>query len=226
MRNISETAMNMIKISCERLKLNQRDVDILAKETPYDIIPIKSSNQRAVFEYALALNIKRLKGDYADFVRALTPLVADLIETILLMQCKININDYCKVNHKGVRNFDEAKLKGTKVYEILQGEFKGEFKTGMVGTRQMVPIINAFSDDLTLNKKVTDIMEVERNIRNLTAHEIVSVTREWIKKKSGFTIEQIVDIVKYLIGKVGINASRNAWESYDVMNQYIFDELG
>lgn len=223
--HISETAMNLIQIGCERIKLNQRGVDSLAKNVSYDVVPVKSSNQRAVFEYALSLNIKRIKGDYADFVRGLTPLVADLIETILLKKCKIDINDYCKVNFKGVRNFDEDKLKGTQVYTILSKEFGGTFKTGMVGTRQMVPIIIENSDDFILNKKVTDIMEIEQKIRNLTAHEIVSVTREWIKQKSGFTVEQIFDIVKYLVSQVGINMSRNAWESYDVMNQYIFDEL-
>lgn len=223
--HISADALNLIKIGCERLKLNKSGVDILAKQVPYDIIPIQAGNQRTVFEYALSLNIKRIKGEYADFVRALTPLVADLVETLLKKQCNIDIDNFCTVNNKGVRKFDERKLRGTQVLTILMKEFGGNFKADLVGTRQMVPIILELSNSVTLKQKVKDIMNVEQKIRNLTAHEIVSVTPEWIQKKSGFTAEQIFEMIKYLIRESGINATGIAWNSYDTMNQYIFNEL-
>ena len=222
---VSDDAMNLIKIGCERLKLNQRAVDILVKQIPYDIIPIKSSDQRMVFEYALSLNIKRIKGEYADFVRALTPLVADLIESLLKNQCKIDINQYCKINSKGVRKFDESKLAGTQIFTILSNEFGGNFKADLVGTRQMVPIIMELSNNVVLKQNVNDIMNVEQKIRNLAAHDIVSVTPEWIQQKSGFSAEQIFDMIKYLVRESGIHATREAWNSYDVMNQYILKAL-
>ena len=223
--HISESGMNLIKIGCNRLKLNQREVDILVNKVPYDIIPIKASNQRTVFEYALSLDIKRKKGEYADFVRALTPLVADLVEVLLKKQCKIDIRDYCRVDHRGVRRFDEDKLKGSQVWNILQQEFNGKVKLDLVGTRQIVPLIMYMSDDIVLKQKVNDIMEVEQKIRNLSAHEIVSVTPEWIRQKSNFTVEQIFDLIKYLIIAAGVNATQEDWNSYDVMNKYIHNEL-
>lgn len=222
---ISPHAMNLIKIGCERLKLNKSGVDILLNQVPYDIIPVKAGDQRMVFEYTLSLDIKRKKGEYADFVRALTPLVADLVETILLKKCNIDIEDYITVSKKGVPTFSPSKLKGTKVLEILTKEFGGSFLTGMVGTRQMVPIIIELSNDAVLKRNVGDIMKVEQKVRNLTAHEIVSVTPEWIQKKSGFTLDKIFKIIKYLVCETGINVSYNAWDSYDIMNQYIIEEL-
>lgn len=223
--NMSENAMNLLQIGSERLKLNTRAVDKLAKNTPYDLISIKSADQRTLFEYALILEIKCIKEEYADFMRALTPLTVDLVEIILEKQCGVQIDDYCYYDRNHVRKFDVQKLEGTQVKAVLDEEFNGKFKPELVGTRQMVPLIRHYSSDTEMKEKLDSILAVEQNLRNLSAHEIVSVTPEWIKQKSGYTVKQIFDMIKYLIVKVGINATKEAWKSYDKMNEYIIKEL-
>ncbi len=222
---ISDEAMKLLIIGKERLRLNLSVVDKMAKNISYDITPIKSADQRKIFEYALSLNIKKVKGEYADFVRALTPLIADLIEILLEKKCNVDIDNYCHITKKGVRKFDEKKLEGTKIKSILDEEFKGNFKADLVGTRQMVPLIMNLSNDIALKEKVNNIMDIEQKVRNLPAHEIISVTPEWVKQQSHFTVEQIWNIIKYLIIEVGIKANEEAWNSYDIMNEYIFKEL-
>lgn len=222
---ISNDGKMLIKIAAERLKLNSKVVDKMLSKENVDIIPVKSGNQRSLFEYALALNIKIKKEEFADFIRGLTPLTADLSELILKSQCNIDINDYCKVNRFGLRKFDKNKLKGTKVYESLQNEFKGDFRPNDVGTRQMVPLIKAFSNDNVLIGKIEEIMNVEQAIRNLAAHEIVSVTEEWIKEKTGFSSRQIFEMIKFLIVKAGVKVSKDDWDSYDKMNEIIIHKI-
>lgn len=223
--HITENCWKLLKTGSERLRLNKSAVDKLVKDLPYDVIPVKSTNQRTVFEYVLSLKVKQMRGEYADFIRALTPLTADLVETILKKQCNIDLNTYCRVDGKGVRRFDPKKLDGTEILKILNEEFAGNFKAELVGTRQIAPLIVHYSDDVKLKTDLLKILDVEQKIRNLTAHEIVSVTPEWIQKKSGCTVEQIFDMLKYLVMKAGIRANKEQWDSFDTMNEYIYSEL-
>lgn len=229
-KKVNVDAYTMLIVAYERLRLNTSEVDKLLKKQDIvmECFPVKSGNARLLFEYALNLQIKMKKGEYADFLRALTPLVAELIEMILLKQCKIDVNTMCYINSKGIRKFDERKLKNKKnieIYHVLQEEFEGNFRADLVGTRQMVPLICYFSKDEVLSQKCRVIMDFEQKVRNLAAHEIVSVTDSWIKKKTGFTLGQIFTVIQYLIGQAGIHVQKNDWNCYDIMNKLIVDKL-
>ena len=55
---------------------------------------IKEDNwQRILFEYTLILGLKVKRGEYADFIRAITPLGVDLLELVIEQYCDINITE-------------------------------------------------------------------------------------------------------------------------------------
>jgi len=54
----------------------------------------------------------------------------------------------------------------------------------------------------------------------LCAHEIVSITDDWIKDRCGMNSKEIMDKLKYLASEAGIAGS-----SYDKMNQIIEENL-
>ena len=56
------------------------------------LFPVKNPEQRNIYEYALGLQIKLQKEEYADFVRAITPIVLDLCVMILENNTKIKIS--------------------------------------------------------------------------------------------------------------------------------------
>lgn len=229
-KKLNVEAYTMLVVAYERLRLNTSEVDKLLKKQDIvmECFPVKSGNARLLFEYALNLQIKMKKGEYADFLRALTPLVAELVEMILLKQCKIDVNTLCYINSKRIRKFDEGELKkkeNEEIYNVLQEEFKGNFRADLVGTRQMVPLICHFSKDEVLGQKCKAIMDFEQKVRNLAAHEIVSVTDSWIKKKTGVTSGQIFAVIQYLIVQAGIHAQKDDWNCYDIMNKLIVDKL-
>jgi hypothetical protein len=58
-------------------------------------------------------------------------------------------------------------------------------------------------------------------VRNVAAHEIVSVTDEWFRKRAGKSAQEIFADIRYLIVKAGINIKREQWNSYDQMNDQI-----
>ena len=65
------------------------------------------------------------------------------------------------------------------------------------------------------------IMKIEKEARNMAAHQIVSVTNEWFLKQTGKTASEIYSIIQYLILRAGFNAKKEYWESYDQMNVMI-----
>ena len=98
-----------LELAEKRLLLDMSAVDKMAKKIDFDCIPVKSSSERMLFEYALCMMIKLKKGEYVDFIRAITPILVDLFELVLKVQCKNDVNDYCN-NIKEKRWFKPAPL--------------------------------------------------------------------------------------------------------------------
>ena len=63
--------------------------------------------------------------------------------------------------------------------------------------------------------------DVEENVRNMAAHEIVSITEEKLQKLLGnnTTFNQIFKAIKSLVVYAGIKITSDDWNSYDKMNE-------
>ena len=67
--------------------------------------------------------------------------------------------------------------------------------------------------------------DVEQNVRNFAAHEIVSVTEEWIEKRTGMKAKDIMELLKSITVQSGINVKKEYWNSYDNMNTVIKNNI-
>ena len=190
--------------------------------------------EQKLFEYALVLTIKVKKEEYADFLRGITPLVTDLFELILKRIAHIDVNDYCSIRSDEIRVWDSKILKkdeNEKIKETLDSWFekqgKGKFRPGQpVYAGSMEPLIAAFcSEDGEMVEKVTEISNVAGAVRNMAAHEIVSVTNDWFKDNTKKTAQEIMNILQYLVKKAGIVTDQEAWNAYDQMNDAIMLKL-
>ena len=74
---------DLLELASRRILLDFSGVDKLAVKSGVQCLPIRASSERKYFEYALSVGIKLKKEEYADFVRAITPLIVDLFEMIL-----------------------------------------------------------------------------------------------------------------------------------------------
>lgn len=226
--DISEDAYRLIQIAAARVRLNRQRISVLMKERAYDIYPVREGDKQKLFEYALVLQIKIKKQEYADFIRGITPLIVDLLECILKNEGKIVLDDCCVVNSKeGNKKWDKTKLEQAGLMRMLDAEYKrqGGFKCGPVYSSQIAKIIEYKCKDAALIQKVDEMVYIESKVRNVAAHEIVSVTDEWFKKRTGKNAREIFEIIKYLIGKSGINVKNEAWQSYDKLNESIILHL-
>lgn len=222
--SLSEEMASLLELAAERLKLNLIRVNQLDKKYQFDVIPVKSSDKQKLFEYALALQIKLKRGEYADFVRGITPISDDLLEIVLESECKIRLEDYC-VQKKSGSCWSAQKMKNTQVDEILNKEF-GNFQYGMTSSIHFAKLIENLSTDDILKRKIKQLVDAEQMVRNVAAHEVVSVTEEWIKERTNVTPQELMDIIRYLCVKAKIGAKKEDWSAYDHMNQKIIKGIG
>ena len=225
--DISDDAYTLLNIANNRLKLNTSEISKLMKDKQYDIYPIKDSNKLKLFEYACTVKIKLEKKEYSDFIRGITPLIVDILEQILKLKLNIDINKSCYIKRDGNKIWSVSKLKANGLYDVLNNAYeeKGGFREGPVYSHALANIINAKSQDEILKQKVDDIVHVEQCVRNLAAHQIVSVTAEWFIEKSGKSADEIMNIIKYLLVQAGVGAKKDDWNTYDSMNQLIIRYL-
>ncbi len=220
----TKSYLNYLKMAEARILLDFPTVDKWQKEIPENCLPVKSGNSRKYFEYALNLSIKLKRKEYADFIRGITPVIVDLFEIALKKQCSIDVNEYTK-SVNGVRCWDKRKLEGTSLQIKLNENYNGDFRCGPVYSDHLRILIQSYSRDGRLRSLADDLRNVEANIRNMAAHQIVSITEDKIKKTTGFTGKQIMDKIISIFSYTGMNIEEKSWYSYDEMNQRILKAM-
>lgn len=217
--------IDLLRMARERQLLNLSEFDKYQKKLGVDFSPVKSSNERNYFEYALELSCKLKRGEYADFIRGVTPIVADLFELILKSRCSIDISAYYRVEKNGAKKWDTYKISAdTELSSALQGDWY-EPVSGNVGSAALLNAILYYSDDVSLNELVQEVRDVEEKVRNIAAHQIVSINEQMIKSNTGFTPQRIINDIKRLFSYTNIRLKKEFWDSYDDMNSYITEVI-
>lgn len=220
--DIPEEAYTLIRIADSRVKLDGKKISQLMAGQNYGIYPVQQGDRRQLFEYALVLQIKIAKQEYADFIRGVTPLVLDLLTVILKNECNIALEDCCRRRKRdNVLLWDRGKLEGKGLLGIMDDEYQGDFREGPVYSHHIGKIIQHRCEEGRLKQKVEEITRIESAVRNVAAHEIVSVTDGWFQEKTGKTAEEIFKLLKYLTTRARISANEEDWNSYDQMNKKI-----
>ena len=223
--HISVKATAMIEQANERNQLNTKRVNELAKKIDYQPMPVKNQENCDLLEYVLLLQMKVRRKEYADFIRAITPVVFELFYRVLKRQCHIDIKDYCDEKKSGLR-WNLEKIKQTEVGDILQKEYAATgFRGGPVYSSQLKPLILHYSVSEKVNSLVTDLRHAEEKARNKAAHTIVSITNEKIVKWTDYTAEELLVKIQQLTLFVVPGQDGSIWDSYDRMNEGIMKEI-
>ena len=188
------------------------------------MLPVRDSGTRKYFEYALSLQVKLNRCEYADFIRGISPILMDLFERILDQHAGIKLKDYCIQKNNKSWNWDRKKMKGTEVYQILEKEYP-TFRFGDVYSSHLYVLIQNLVKDQNVKTTVENLRSVESKLRNLAAHQIISITDLTIKSHTGYTGKQIMDMLKKAFAFAGIGIEKTCWDSYDEMNKVIIQQM-
>ncbi len=223
--SLDPTALELIDGAEKRIGLDYNGAKTDFSRHGIKVLETEQSNFAPVTEYLLALDIKVRRMEFADFLRGLTPLLADLFELVLL-KLGISVNSFTNKTKDGVRKWSEGKLKQrTDILNALNNEYNGGFRFGELNSDSMLAIISHLSNDEQLINKCSVLRKAEKTTRNLAAHEIVTVDDEWIKACTNLSAAELIKSLRALIDYTDIRVGRDFFSSYDKMNEYIIDFL-
>jgi CRISPR type III-A/MTUBE-associated protein Csm6 len=217
---------SLLEMAKNRLLLNLPVANKIDREEGSNCIPIKRDNEEIMFEYALALQIRLRKGEYADFIRAISPLVVSLFENILKNRYHKNVDDYIRTDKSGIKKWDSNKPMDPEIFNTLNEGYTMGFQYGYVKSVHFVKLIDHFgANDQKVVALVDSVRKIEEDVRNKAAHEMVSITNENIIRYTGCSAEEIMEKLKSLIKYSSIDVKPEYWNSYDQMNEIIIHRI-
>ena len=95
----------------------------------------------------------------------------------------------------------------------------GDFKLNMIYSEALMYLIKNLIEDTLLVETVSKVRKVEEDIRNLAAHDIVSLDSDYIRKKTKSTPIEIMDMIKILFSRTNFSIKKEDWNSYENMNE-------
>ena len=186
------------------------------------MIPIKG-NGEDVFEYALKLGNKLEKREYVDFLRGITPILVDMFEMVLRDYCGLDIRTLTIRDNHGSLKWDSQSLEGTETKLILDNWYRPRFKAEdkYVQSDHLTVLIENKCRNRDLRMLVRNLRNVESSIRNMAAHEIVSVTDNMIHDRTGLYGREVMDMIRQLFNYSSLASDNLDWDSYKKMNEMI-----
>lgn len=225
---IGDDANNLIEAAFHRMSLNLPQAEKLADKAGYDMFPIKNEPAKTIFEYILSLRLKVLRREYADFIRAISPVLTDLFEQYVNNKTDISLkNDLCYKNSKGVFIMSKEKLLSKGLYKNFIKEFEaGIFEDRPLSAVNIIPLIIIKSDDDMVKNYALNLRKVEASVRNIVAHQIVNLDDKGIKEITSFSSQQILNFLTFIFSRTYNNFYKNNMlESYDELNKEIINRM-
>lgn len=225
---IGEDAVNLIEAAFHRMSLNLPLAEKLAGKASYDMFPIKNEPAKTIFEYILSLRLKVLRREYADFIRAISPVLTDLFEQYINNRTDISVkNDLCYKNSRGIYIMSKEKLMSKGLNEKFINEFEaGTFEDRPLSAVNIIPLIMIKSEDDMVKKYALNLRKVEASVRNIVAHQIVNLDDEGIKEITSFISQQILNFLTFIFSRTYNNFYKNHMlESYDDLNKEIISRM-
>lgn len=224
--NVPQKFIELLDAANNRLKLNYRKTTKVFEKYGFNICLCDDKELEAAAEYILLLQIKIKKQEYADFIRAITPVILELFVIYLKNKCDVNVWDYTDKNKKWDMNKLNSDDNGVKILTHLNKFYNGRLKMCHVYSDAACELICQMSGDINAQKAANVLRdEVEKKIRNNAAHEIVSITEEKIQKDTGHSSEEIIKYLLDMLKLCGMNISRKFSLAYDEMNDIIIGEI-
>ncbi len=198
---------------------------LLGKETQ-DVLQIAVGEEKDIIEYLINLNIKLRKRQYADYIRAITPVVLDILLVYMRKKQGVSEEKFCVRSRKGIwyLNINKMEKSAPDILAILKRKYP-MLKENPLSSDYVSEIILAKEEDLKVISSIEKIREVEREIRNYAAHEIVAITEESILRDASIRPEEIIELLKFLSIRAGIKIRKEDWKSYDRMNENIIHAI-
>lgn len=185
---------------------------------------------RHIVDYLLYLALNLRRGLLLDFFRGLTPYIVNVFELYLKEVLTIDLERYTDEDESGIRRFDQDKLEqdsvGRRIYSILMNEFMGDFNFNKpLSSVQLVPIIDGFSGDADFVEKCRELRDIEEDVRDPVAHNIVSLNADSVNVMTDKRPAEILKLCQEVLEACQLDLPPGVWRTYDKINEQIITQI-
>ena len=224
---LSQKAFLYLKAAEKRNLLDIPGVQSLLGKDTKKFMPDIKENDCNIIEYLLNLKVKLLKKQYADYIRAITPVILDVFLSYLKNKFQITESMFCKRKKSGVWCLDNRTMleRAPWMFEIFKNAFTGGVDGKFLSSIHVKEIILYKETDEEVKDIVKKLRNVEEKVRNYAAHDIVSITAETIRRDTSMSAERIYSLLENLAERSGIQLKKTYKNSYEQMNEMIIQEI-
>ncbi len=224
---LSPELLFLLEGAAKRYMLDIKGANEAFRKAEQTVLPAISSDKQFVLEYLLWLQIKQKRKELVDFVRGLSPVFVDIFLLALKEKCKIDFLLYCEKDNKGVLRIKPTKLKtNPELYQHLNANLLDGVKDLPLGSVILVETFQKECTDTKVVEMIKSLRNIEKNARNTAAHEIVSVTEEWLNQMTnGYDSAKIMKLLKEFAMKTCSGIKPALWASYEDMNALLIAAL-
>lgn len=235
---LPEKSYYLIKAADERIQLKRQTmINYLTKaEEKFELYhDVKRRENEVLIEYILYLDITIKRGLLLEFIRGISPAIFELFVLLFENVYNSDLKNYTKMKNK-VRVWDEGKIKKDKLLDSVLSklynnrfDFKSYVQTDhllqLIKNEKIIKETNKSIHSNELYNIIDRLRDVEREARNVAAHEIVSISDDTLKRMTGYNSREVFNDIKQLTNGVGLIIPRNVWRSYDLMNKTIINSF-
>lgn len=225
----SEETKELIEAALQRSQLDTVNAENTLNKYGFTL-PI-SDDRKNMVEYALSIANNLKKGRYADFIRAITPLMTDLYIKALEQFCSIDIKK-ATITNDGVMRWERVKSREEQerinvkniIFSVLESEYNNNFSYGIVYNIHLRKILESKLTYGSNEKRLIEFMgNIEERVRNIAAHQMVMFTSDDVFSRTGHKPEKIFAQLQELM--LLLNIPTRVWNSYSDMNEVIIKSI-
>lgn len=223
----SQEAENALKMACARTRLDIIYINSNRKAFGLDgWFPHRQPEIMNVYEYLMIMKLKLVQKRYVDFIRDITPIFFTLSEEIMNKNCKLT---FSQIGWEKASKY----TKGEKLWCVDIGKMNSLGITlsprwtndTFISASVILRILEQKNVNENIVRTLQKVRAVEEGIRNLAAHEIVGLSEEGIKKRVGYTPEEIMKLCFKMLSYTGVVLTEEDKNIYDYMNEDLINLL-
>lgn len=199
-----------------------------------DLFPIKQKTVLDCSEYLCIMDIKQKKGEISDFVLRISPLMTDVAMEFVTGKLGFEVSRAVTVDRSQVPKIDPRKIEKINIdlYNYLNSKYNNGFALAplsldnIIGIAEYLVMANGVNEQLrTTLEKLVMIRNAEKAVRNVTAHEIESITDEFLMKRCGKDSKALLKEIETVLKLVFSEAASRYTQVYDILNEQIISAM-
>ncbi|XJS10495.1 hypothetical protein ACF3NG_10245 [Aerococcaceae bacterium WGS1372] len=223
---------NSIQLAQAILDINIRQIEQLAPKLNRHYLLKPRFIERRVYSYVHYMNVQYEKREYMDYIRAISPLLVDLLRLIIEHDFMSDLNDYIeptvKENVDGKPIYRGIQWKQTvveshpnKVSQTFSKYYGDRFNyKHYVSSSHLIKLIDDHSQNEEVKAKAIMLRHIEKYLRNIVAHEVIHVNNELVERRTGMSMEQIHRLLQESLILAGLTDKRQ-WQIFNDINKTI-----